>query len=196
MNEALAHEGAAPRFTAEEIAAFQNGNYPYQYPNVNWVDETFRKSGATNKIAVEFSGGGERFRYFTMVNLLSDKGFINNYDVTDGYSTQDKYVRGNLRTNLDIDLTPTTMLKVNMLGILSEMSRPGGPTSPQQEVPHPQPWPISGIWYTAHLRWPSPSRTRPTSGAAVLPIRVSTTLLHSHRVLLTTSFMSVRFLPT
>ena len=129
MNEALAHEGAAPRFTAEEIAAFQNGNYPYQYPNVNWVDETFRKSGATNKIAVEFSGGGERFRYFTMVNLLSDKGFINNYDVTDGYSTQDKYVRGNLRTNLDIDLTPTTMLKVNMLGILSEMSRPGGPTS-------------------------------------------------------------------
>ncbi|MBQ6229127.1 MAG: SusC/RagA family TonB-linked outer membrane protein [Prevotella sp.] len=129
MNEALAHEGAAPRFTAEEIAAFQNGNYPYQYPNVNWVDETFRKSGATNKIAVEFSGGGERFRYFTMVNLLSDKGFIKNFNETDGYSTQDKYVRGNLRTNLDIDLTPTTMLKVNMLGILSEMSRPGGPTS-------------------------------------------------------------------
>ena len=129
MNEALGYEGSAPRFTAEEIAAFQNGNYPFQYPNVNWVDETFRKSGATNKIAVEFSGGGERFRYFTMVNLLSDKGFINNFDATDGYSTQDKYVRGNLRTNLDIDLTPTTMLKVNMLGILSEMSRPGGPTS-------------------------------------------------------------------
>ena len=129
MNEALAQEGAAPRFTAEEIAAFQNGNYPNQYPNVNWVDETFRKSGATNKIAVEFSGGGERFRYFTMVNLLSDKGFIKNFDATDGFSTQDKYVRGNLRTNLDIDLTPTTMLKVNMLGILSEMSRPGGPTS-------------------------------------------------------------------
>ena len=36
---------------------------------------------------------------------------------------------GNLRTNLDIDLTPTTDLKVNMMGMLSEMSRPGGPTS-------------------------------------------------------------------
>ena len=125
MNEALANEGSAPRYSSEEIAAFQNGNYPYQYPNVNWVDETFRKSGATNKVAVEFSGGGEKFRYFTMLNLLSDKGFINNFDATDGYSTQDKYVRGNLRTNLDIDLTPTTMLKVNMLGVLSEMSRPG-----------------------------------------------------------------------
>ena len=129
LNEALANEGSAPRFSQEEIAAFQSGNYPYQYPSVNWVDETFRKNGVTNKIAVEFSGGGERFRYFTMVNLLSDKGFIKNFDETDGYSTQDKYVRGNLRTNLDIDLTPTTMLKVNMLGMLSEMSRPGGPTS-------------------------------------------------------------------
>ena len=129
MNEALANEGAAPRYTSDEIAAFQNGSYPFQYPNVNWVDETFRKSGATNKIGVEFSGGGERFRYFTMVNLISDKGFIKNFNETDGYSTQDKYVRGNLRTNLDIDLTPTTDLKVNMMGMLSEMSRPGGPTS-------------------------------------------------------------------
>ena len=129
MNEALTNEGSAARYSANEIAAFQNGNYPYQYPSVNWVDETFRKSGVTNKVAVEFSGGGEKFRYFTMVNLVSDKGFIKNYDATDGYSTQDKYVRGNLRTNLDIDLTPTTMLKVNMLGVLSEMSRPGGPTS-------------------------------------------------------------------
>ena len=129
LNEALANEGSAPRFSQEELAAFKSGNYPYQYPNVNWVDETFRKNGVTNKIGVEFSGGGERFRYFTMVNLLSDKGFIKNFDETEGYSTQDKYVRGNLRTNLDIDLTPTTMLKVNMLGMLSEMSRPGGPSS-------------------------------------------------------------------
>ena len=132
MNEARYNEnpsgGINQRYTPEEIAAFQNGTYPYQYPNVNWVDETFRKNGATNKIGVEFKGGGERFRYFTMVNLLSDKGFIKNYGQNDGYSTQDKYVRGNLRTNLDIDLTPTTDLKVNLLGVLSEMSRPGNQT--------------------------------------------------------------------
>ncbi len=128
MNEARANEGQGIRYTDQEIAAYRNGTYLYQYPNVNWVDETFRKSGATNKIGVEFKGGGERFRYFTMVNLLSDKGFINNYDNNDGYSTQDKYVRGNLRTNLDIDLTPTTDLKVNLLGVLSEMSRPGNQT--------------------------------------------------------------------
>lgn len=133
MNEARYNENPAggwnQRYSAEEMAAYQNGTYPFQYPNTNWVDETFRKSGATNKIGVEFKGGGERFRYFTMVNLLSDKGFIKNFDNNDGYSTQDKYVRGNLRTNLDIDLTPTTDLKVNLLGVLSEMSRPGNQTN-------------------------------------------------------------------
>ncbi len=125
MNEARANEGLAARYTADELNAYQNGTYPNQYPNVNWVDETFRKNGVTNKYAIEFRGGGERFRYFTLVNLLSDKGFIKNFAENDGYSTQDKYVRGNLRTNLDIDLTPTTDLKVNLLGVLSEMSCPG-----------------------------------------------------------------------
>ena len=38
VNEALANEGAAPRYSADELAAFQSGNYPYQYPSVNWVD--------------------------------------------------------------------------------------------------------------------------------------------------------------
>lgn len=125
MNEALTNEGLSPRYDANAMAAFQNGSLPYQYPSVNWVDETFRHHGVTNKYAVEFSGGGQKFRYFTMINLLSDKGFVKNFNDNDGYSTQDKYVRGNLRTNLDIDLTPTTLLKVNLLGVLSEMSRPG-----------------------------------------------------------------------
>lgn len=125
MNEALTNEGLAPRYTEQELAAYRDNTFPYEYPNVNWVDETFRNNGVTNKYAIEFQGGGERFRYFTMMNLLSDKGFIKNFNDNEGYSTQDKYVRGNLRTNLDIDLTPTTDLKVNLLGVLSEMSRPG-----------------------------------------------------------------------
>lgn len=125
MNEALANEGAGPRYDANAMGAFQSGQYPYQYPSVNWVDETFRHHGVTNKVGVDFTGGGERFRYYTALNLLSDKGFIKSPNETDGYSTQDKYVRGNLRMNLDVDLTPTTMLKVNISGLLSEVSQPG-----------------------------------------------------------------------
>ena len=129
MNEALANEGRAPKYSANEIDAFRSGAYPDLYPNVNWVDATFRHHGLTNKIASEFYGGGERFRYYTMVNLLSDKGFIKNDRDDNGNHTQDKYVRANMRINLDIDLSPTTVMKVNTLGMLSEMSQPGNATN-------------------------------------------------------------------
>lgn len=129
INEALKNDGKAPRYNDDAMTAFQNGSMPFQYPNVNWVDETFRHHGVTNKIGVDFTGGGERFRYYTALNLLSDKGFIKTPQATEGYSTQDKYVRGNIRMNLDIDLTPSTMLKVNILGMLSENSQPGNQTN-------------------------------------------------------------------
>jgi TonB-linked SusC/RagA family outer membrane protein len=125
INEAYANDGLEPRYTADEVAAFKNGTYPQYYPNVDWVSETFRKHGVTNKYGIEFTGGASKFRYYTLLNLLSDKGFIKNPDATDGYSTQDKYVKGNVRINLDMDLTPTTRMRVNLFGSLSEQSMPG-----------------------------------------------------------------------
>lgn len=125
INEARVNDGLTPRYSAAEVNAFSNGTYPYLYPNVDWVGETFRDHGMNNKFNIEFQGGGEKFRYYTMLDLISDKGFIRNYGLNDGYSTQDKYVKGNLRMNLDIDLTPTTLIRVNILGSLMENSRPG-----------------------------------------------------------------------
>ena len=109
-------------YTPEEVDAFRNGvgsggasrMYPYLYPNVNWIDETFKDRGVSNKYTIEFRGGGAKFRYYTMANLLTDKGFIKTPNANDGYSTQNMYSRANLRTNLDIDLTGTTKLKLNL----------------------------------------------------------------------------------
>lgn len=125
MNEARANDGLTPQYSAKELTALRDGTYPSLYPNVNWTDETFRNTASTNNFNVEFSGGEGRLRYFTMLDLISDKGFIKNSAMNSGYSTQDKYVKGNLRMNMDIDLTPTTDVSVNILGMLLENSRPG-----------------------------------------------------------------------
>lgn len=76
-------------------------------------------------IILSLQEGGSKFRYYAMLGLMTDKGFVANANMNDGYSTQDKYSSANLRTNLDIDLTSTTKLKLNLLGSLSESSRPG-----------------------------------------------------------------------
>lgn len=133
MNEAYANDGLGTRYNEWEMNAFRTGEkqefYSGQrlnmYPNVNWLDETFRDHGVSNKYTIEFRGGGSKFRYYSMLNLVTDKGFIANTNMNEGYSTQNKYSRGNLRTNLDIDLTPKTKLKLNILGTLTEWSRPG-----------------------------------------------------------------------
>lgn len=165
MNEAFANDGLGVRYNDWELDAFRTGKhvnlYPAgdiaAYPDVDWLDETFRDQGVSNKYTIEFSGGGSKFRYYTMVNLLTDKGFIKNPNENDGYSTQNKYSRGNLRTNLDIDLTSMTKLKLNVLGTLSELSRPGNSadlwnmiyTLPSAAFPIRQPdgmWSGGGTW--------------------------------------------------
>ena len=125
INEARINDGLSARYSTQELNALRDGTKPYLYPNVNWVDETFRNTAMTNKYNIEFRGGAQKFRYYTMLDLISDKGFVNSPNQNEGYSTQDKYVKGNLRMNLDIDLTETTDVRVNLLGVLQETSRPG-----------------------------------------------------------------------
>lgn len=125
LNEARANDGLGAYYSSDELNALQSGAYPDLYPSVNWVDETFRNTASTDNFNVEFSGGEGRLRYFAMLDLISDKGFIKNAKANEGYSTQDMYVRGNMRLNMDIDLTPTTDISVNVLGMLMENSRPG-----------------------------------------------------------------------
>lgn len=125
MNEALANDGMSPRYTQDELNAFRSGQYPYLYPNVDWLGETFRDMDATNIYNISFRGGASKFRYYAMANLTTNKGFIATPYANEGYSTQDEYSRANLRTNLDIDLSENTKLKLNVLGILSESRTPG-----------------------------------------------------------------------
>lgn len=126
MNEAYANDGFEnPRYTQEEVDAFGSGKFPYLYPNVNWVDETFRNHSVTNMLNASFTGGGEKFKYYALLDLQYDNGFVKNPDTHEGYSTNNKYVKGNLRMNMDMILSQNTTMKVNLLGVLAESNAPG-----------------------------------------------------------------------
>jgi TonB-linked SusC/RagA family outer membrane protein len=125
VNEALSNDGQSARYSENELNAYKSGNYPYLFPNVNWVDEVFRNHGSSNIYNVNFRGGGNKMRYFTMFNLQGNQGFIKNPDMNEGYSTQNQFSKANIRTNLDIDVTSSTIAKINLMGVLSEYSRPG-----------------------------------------------------------------------
>ena len=125
VNEALRNEGSAARYSDAVLQSYRDGSNPLYFPNVNWADETFRNLAHVNKFNLEFKGGTKNFRYFTNLNLQTTKGFIKNFDTNDGYSTQDKYTRATIRSNMDIDLTPKTKLHTHIFGLLNERSQPG-----------------------------------------------------------------------
>ncbi|MDC2621417.1 SusC/RagA family TonB-linked outer membrane protein [Bacteroides ovatus] len=125
LNEALANDGKQMRYSQNELNAFKNGTSPYLYPNVNWWEEVFSDRGASDIATLSFRGGSTKMRYYTMMNLQNNRGFIKNFDTNADYSTQEKYSKANFRTNLDIDLSPKTKMKANIMGILNEFSRPG-----------------------------------------------------------------------
>ena len=106
-------------YGSEVINAYRDGSNPLYYPNVNWADETFRNVSNNDRFNIEFKGGTNNFRYYTNVQLLTNKGFIKNFQ-NDGYSTQNKYTRGTLRSNMDIDLGPKTKLHTHLYGLLTE----------------------------------------------------------------------------
>lgn len=124
VNEAYRNQGEASVYSDAVINAYKNGTNPLYYPNVNWADETFRDVSHNNRFNLEFKGGSNNFRYYTNVQLLTNKGFVMNFE-NDGYSTQNKYTRGTLRSNMDIDLGPKTKLHTHLYGLLTEQSQPG-----------------------------------------------------------------------
>ena len=125
MNEARANDGLTAQYSQNELDAFKSGKYPYYYPNVNWWDEVYRNRGKSDIATLTFRGGSSKLRYFTMLNLQNGRGFYANTNSPEGFSTQEKYSKANLRSNLDIDVTSTTKLQVNIMGTLNEFSRPG-----------------------------------------------------------------------
>ncbi|MDR2474963.1 MAG: TonB-dependent receptor plug domain-containing protein, partial [Bacteroidales bacterium] len=56
MNEARRMDGATPVYNDYALERYRLGDRPLLYPNVDWVDEIFRNSGATNQYNVSIRG--------------------------------------------------------------------------------------------------------------------------------------------
>lgn len=125
VNEARANEGLGATYSDAVLQSYKNGTNPLYFPNVNWVDETMRSMSNIDKVNLSAKGGTNNFRYYTGINLVTNKGFIKNAFYNPEYSTQDKYTRATIRNNMDIDLGPKTKMHTNLFGVLTESSQPG-----------------------------------------------------------------------
>lgn len=122
VNAALSSDGLGPRYTASELEAYRTGSYPYAYPDVNWRKETMNDFGTTHSLKLSFNGGGSRFRYFTSLDFYRDRSMLKENTQDKRYDTTPTDTRLTVRTNLDVQITRTTVLKAGISARLQELN--------------------------------------------------------------------------
>lgn len=122
LNNALISDGLSPRYSDQELNAFQAGTYPFDFPNVNWWDQTLNSSGYTHNLKMTVNGGNERFRYYTVIDYYRDRSMLKENRGDFRYSTAPTDTRVSLRTNIDVNITESTYFKTGISGKLHEIN--------------------------------------------------------------------------
>jgi len=119
LNQARQNDGLTPAYTDAELQKFADGSDPLVYPNVDWKKEAFKNTAHESNAYLSFSGGTDRVQYYTQLDYTDARGLYKNPDQGD-WNSQLKYSKANIRANVDFEVSSTTRVKTNILGILME----------------------------------------------------------------------------
>lgn len=122
MNELSKNDGAIPSFDETAINAFKNHTDPLLYPDINWMDMIMKPVSFQSQHNLNISGGTDRVRYFTSIGILTQDGLFRSFDA--GYNSNFTYNRYNYRANVDIDVTKSTLVSINLGGRLEDTGEP------------------------------------------------------------------------
>ena len=139
MNEAKTNNGEAPVYSDEVIQKTASGLDPYLYPNVNWIKTIYKDWSPIYNGNANVSGGGEAMRYYISASFYDQDG---SYKVSklNGYNPNLNFKRYDFRSNIDVNISKTTVLALNLDAMLVNSRYPG--TS------------AGRIWYAAYATNP------------------------------------------
>ena len=123
VNEARTLDGLPAKYNDAELLALYSGQYPYAYPNVNWWNEVYRDHGDNHQAQFTFTGGNRNFRYFAAVEYLKEDFMYKKATADDRYNANHYDNRLGIRANVDVNVTPTTVMKINVKARLAEFNQ-------------------------------------------------------------------------
>lgn len=124
VNEARISSDMDPMYTGEEMDIIRYGLDPDLYPNVDWQEEVLKKSTSNYRAMLNISGGGSTARYYISGGYYSEDGMYKT-DALNRYKTNAKYKRYNFRSNVDVNLTKSTILELGVGGWIVDQNKPG-----------------------------------------------------------------------
>ncbi len=108
-NEALANDGNAPLYSAEEIYNHSAGLNPYRYPDINYYSsEYINKAYNRTDVTAEISGGGRRAHFYSNVSYYNQGDFLKV-----GEAANNNTSRFNVRGNVDVHINDFVKAHIN-----------------------------------------------------------------------------------
>ncbi|UYQ92120.1 TonB-dependent receptor [Chitinophaga horti] len=125
LNEARANDGLPVAYSDELIAKTASGLDPYLYPNVNWIDAIYKDWASMTNANVNISGGGEAMRYYVSMSFYDQEGQYKVDKDVNNYNPNLNFKRYDFRSNIDLNITKTTLLSLNLAAMLVNSRYPG-----------------------------------------------------------------------
>ena len=113
-----------------------------RYVDVDWQKELFKDYAMAYNPNINVAGGTKNVKYFAAVDFLHEGDLFREWDNGRGYKSGYGYNRVNVRSNLDFQITPTTVFKVNLFGMNGEKKRPWSMNDSD--------WGTSQLWQAAY----------------------------------------------
>lgn len=123
-NEALRNEGSPEIY---DPSLYAEGADRDLYPDTDWLDLMLRDHTYNMRYTLNVQGGSNRARYFVSGAFYQENGIFK--ELSNEYNNNIGVKRYNLRSNIDLDVTKSTVVKVDVSGQYLQTNYPGVGTS-------------------------------------------------------------------
>ena len=125
INEMNLDAGRAPFASEATLLNYKYQTDPELYPDVDWWDVIAKDYADNTRANVSVNGGTDILRYALVLGYYDENGIIRR-DEAQEWDSSLKVNRYNVRSNVDINVTPSTLLRVNLGGFLQTRNAPPG----------------------------------------------------------------------
>jgi len=123
VNDIYQQDGLPAMYDPATIELYRSGYDRELYPDVDWMDAITNDHANNTRVSLDVNGGSEKLRYSFVAAYYNESGIIAR-DKNQEWDSSIRVNRFNMRSNVDMDVTPTTLVRFNIGGYLQRRVAP------------------------------------------------------------------------
>ena len=112
-------------YSQDAIDKYRTGADPDLYPNVNWIDALYNDLASNQRVNLSITGGTDIVKYYISGSFYNESSIFKSAGNLYDYNSSVHYDKFNFRANVDLALTKSTTLNLNLANIYEKSFGPG-----------------------------------------------------------------------